>query len=76
MECRLPIVSTDCPHGPREILDDGKHGILVEVDNPNALRDDVGAIRDKHNLDLIYKDLRILELIKFLINILKYSRKS
>ena len=53
MECRLPIVSTDCPHGPREILDDGKHGILVEVDNPNALAEGMmSAIRDKHNLDL------------------------
>ena len=51
------------PHGPREILDDGKHGILVEVDNPNALAEGMmSAIRDKHNLDLIYKrsqDFRI-----------------
>lgn len=33
----LPIVSTDCPSGPREILGDGKYGRLVEPRNANAL---------------------------------------
>lgn len=32
-----PIVSTDCPSGPREILCDGKFGALVPVGNPAAL---------------------------------------
>ena len=58
-------------------IDDGKHGILAEVDNPNALAEGMmSAIRDKHNLDLIYKRSHDLELIKFLINILKYSKES
>lgn len=30
------VVSTDCPSGPREILEDGKFGILVEPGNPEA----------------------------------------
>ncbi|MDZ7828836.1 MAG: glycosyltransferase [Halofilum sp. (in: g-proteobacteria)] len=32
-----PVVSTDCPHGPREILEDGRWGPLVGVGGADAL---------------------------------------
>lgn len=37
MALGTPVVATDCPSGPREILRDGHYGPLVPVDSPHAL---------------------------------------
>ena len=37
LACGCPAVSTDCPYGPREILDGGRYGELVPVGNSDAL---------------------------------------
>ena len=38
------IVATDCPGGPREILDNGKFGLLVPINNPEKLAEGISRI--------------------------------
>ena len=41
MACAAPVVATDCQSGPAEIIQDGVNGLLVPVQDPEAL---AGAI--------------------------------
>lgn len=43
MACGAPVVSTDCPTGPAEILQGGKWGRLVPIGDANALADSLAA---------------------------------
>ena len=43
LACNVPVVSTDAPYGPREILEDDKWGVLVPVGDPRAMADAILA---------------------------------
>ena len=55
LACGLPIVSTDCPSGPREILDNGKYGKLVPVGDVDSL---AKAMEETLNNPVSCKDLQ------------------
>lgn len=37
MACGVPCISTNCPMGPEELIEDGVNGILIPVDDAGAL---------------------------------------
>ena len=54
--CGTPVISTRCNHGPSEILDNGRYGLLVEPRDPEALAaamDQVGTLRDRFPAEML-----------------------
>jgi len=50
MACHVPVISTDCPSGPGEIISNGKNGMLVSPANEKALADAMLTLLEDENL--------------------------
>ncbi|KAF4407182.1 MULTISPECIES: glycosyltransferase family 4 protein [Streptomyces] len=54
MRCGLPVVATDCPHGPGEIIANGVDGRLVPPGNADAV---AGALLELINDDALRRQM-------------------
>ncbi|WP_189089773.1 glycosyltransferase [Deinococcus ruber] len=59
MACGTPVVATDCPSGPAEILEDGRYGLLVPPNDPQALS---GALEQVLSTPALQQELHHLSL--------------
>ena len=55
MACGTPVVSTDCPSGPAEILEDGRWGRLVPVGDASRLSLAINAALD----EVVHPDVQL-----------------
>lgn len=51
----VPVVATNCPDGANEILDNGKYGLLVKMNDEKVLADAVEKILNDKDLQKKYK---------------------
>lgn len=57
MACGTPVISTDCPSGPGEVITDGVDGLLVPPRDPEALSDAiVRVLEDRHLADQLRRN--------------------
>lgn len=49
LSCGIPSISTDCDFGPRQMIKNGVNGLLVPVENKNALAEAMSKIANNHS---------------------------
>lgn len=67
MVCGVPVVAFNCPHGPRNIINNGEDGILVEHLNTQALADSICNLIE-------HPEQRLLLGKKAKENVMRFSR--
>ncbi len=82
MACGIPCVSTDCPYGPSDIINDGQDGLLAEISSKDlsakiewmitheSERKDMG-IKARQNVEKFKKDVVMKEWEKAYMSVLK-----
>jgi len=64
MACGVPVVSTNCPSGPDEIIENGINGVLVPTENVDELAIAIIKILKNQKIKQVFakNSLRKLEL--------------
>lgn len=52
----VPVVATNCPDGANEILDNGKYGLLVKMNDEKVLADAIEEILNNEDLQKEYRE--------------------
>lgn len=52
MSLGVPVVASDCPFGPAEILDGGRCGLLVPSEDPHSMADGLSSLLSSEDLRL------------------------
>ncbi len=56
MACKLPVICTNCPSGPRELIKNNKTGILVPMDSADELSAAITNALDHYNTMLVMSE--------------------
>lgn len=76
LECGLPVVSTDCPSGPAEILENGRYGKLVPVGDADALAEAMlSGLSEKHDRQALINRAKDFSVEKIAEEYLDYFRE-
>lgn len=61
----LPCISTDCPHGPADMISDGENGFLVPVGNVDALAERMKQLMNSEKLQATFRKNAIISTRKY-----------
>lgn len=68
MQCGAPVIATDCNVGPREILDNGKYGVLIKVGDVNGCTEAIKHMLSNNNYEN-YKTKSLTRALDYNVNI-------
>lgn len=60
----IPVISSDCPNGPKEILDNGNNGYIFESENLTSFKSILSKFLSENKDDQRLKKIRLKKFVK------------
>lgn len=76
MQQGLPVISTDTPYGPREVLGNGKFGVLVPVGKPDKMQEAIYTLLTNRKKYEYYSTKSLERCENFSIDVMLNKYKS